>query len=177
MANLFKIAVVISVIFPGILFSGLPANLAKKVNKEIIKTFETDHFELRILEVPEDLDAQLPLTMRQNLWRIDSQSNIVGYAYIGSAPSKTAKFDFMVLFDKEARIINSKVLVYREDYGGEIGSRRWLRQFIGKGVHDRVSLESNIDAISGATISVRSMTYAMDNLLQSMAILKGKEIF
>ena len=96
----------------------------------------------------------------------------MGYAFVGNAPSKTAKFDYLVIFDRDLKVIHSKVLVYREDYGGEIGSKRWLKQFLGKTGNDRVSCENNIDAISGATISVRSMTLSMDKLFQTIGQLQ-----
>ncbi|HCY81395.1 MAG TPA: FMN-binding protein, partial [Xanthomarina gelatinilytica] len=82
----------------------------------------------------------------------------------------------VVLLDAELVVLNAKVLVYREDYGGEIGSKRWLKQFVGKTQNDDLRYGDNIMAISGATISVRSMIAAMNNLLQSLKILHSKEI-
>ena len=67
-------------------------------------------------------------------------------------------------------------MIYREEYGGEIGSRRWLKQFIGKTQNDQFRYGDNIDAIAGATISVRSMTNAMNDLMQSLKILNAKGI-
>jgi Na+-translocating ferredoxin:NAD+ oxidoreductase RnfG subunit len=80
------------------------------------------------------------------------------------------------LFDKDLKVVHSKVLVYREEYGGEIGSSRWLKQFLGKTGNDRVSPDTNVDAIAGATISVRSMTRSMDNLLQTVGILEENDV-
>ena len=74
--------------------------------------------------------------------------------------------------DGNWKIAKSKVLVYREDYGGEIGSKRWLKQFIGKTENDSLKYGDDIVAISGATISVRSMTTAINNLLASIKILR-----
>ena len=96
---------------------------------------------------------------------------MVGYAFVDKAPSKTDEFDFLVLFDTNLIIKKAKVLVYREDYGGEIGSKRWLKQFIGKSSIDRLIYEKDIIAISGATISANSMTIAINKLLQSIDML------
>ena len=60
------------------------------------------------------------------------------------------------------------VLAYREDYGGEIGSNRWLKQFVGKARSAELAVGKNIAAISGATISVNSMTNAVNQLLNEM---------
>ena len=83
----------------------------------------------------------------------------------------------MVLFDTGLNVRKAKVLIYREDYGNEIGSKRWLKQFIGKTGADNLKYDVNVDAISGATISANSMTFAMNNLLQSITILKENNIF
>ncbi len=96
--------------------------------------------------------------------------------YLSEAPSKTAQFDYLVLLDKDLIVLKTKVLMYREEYGGEIGSKRWLRQFEGKKSGDELHYGDNIMAISGATISVRSMTNAMNNLLQSLKILHSKKV-
>ena len=68
-------------------------------------------------------------------------------------------------------IAKTKILVYREDYGGEIGSKRWLKQFIGKKSSDKLKYEKDIIAISGATISALSMTKAVNSFLIDLAIL------
>ncbi len=156
--------------------SGWMGKLDKKIHKEIEKTFETTQYTLEALDIPEGLNSELPVSMKRGLRKIISSEDHLGYVFVGFAPSKTAQFDYLVLFDTKARVVHAKVLIYREEYGGEIGSKRWLRQFHGMDGNDRVSHETNIDAISGATISVRSMTIAMDNLLQSIGELHQKKI-
>jgi Na+-translocating ferredoxin:NAD+ oxidoreductase RnfG subunit len=102
---------------------------------------------------------------------------LIGYGYIGSAASKTAEFDYLVLFDSDLIIIKSKILIYREEYGGEIGSKRWLKQFNGKSLaSDKIIYGDNIVSISGATISVRSMTNSINDLLISIKTLKNKKV-
>lgn len=85
------------------------------------------------------------------------------FVYIGKARSKFEDFDFMVLFDETKTIKLVKVLVYRESYGAEIGSKRWLRQFIGLN-----KPKPFVDAISGATISVHSMKQSINTLLSKL---------
>ncbi|MEK6154802.1 FMN-binding protein [Flavobacteriaceae bacterium 3-367] len=165
----------ISLLFFGF---GLPKNVQKKVEKEVIKLFEVTDFSMNAMVIPEALNAKLPTKITtDNLYILSEGSEQLGYLFVDQAPSKTAKFDYLVVFDKELKVIHSKVLIYREEYGGEIGSKRWLKQFLGKTGKDRVSHETNIDAISGATISVRSMTNSMDNLLQTIGILQENGVF
>ena len=86
--------------------------------------------------------------------------NNTDFVYIGKSRSKFEYFDFMVLFDENKTIKLVKVLVYRENYGGEVGSRRWLRQWIGISKPKHM-----VDAISGATISVHSLKQSINTLL------------
>ncbi|NDV16146.1 FMN-binding protein [Muricauda sp. TY007] len=153
----------------------LPKEVSKRVMKEVGKTFELSDFTMEPVQISEGLNEELPIKISgQNLFRVIKDSATIGYAFTDQAPSKTAKFDYLVVFDKDVKIVNTKVLVYREDYGGEIGSRRWLKQFLGKTGGDHVSVKTNIDVISGATISVNSMTKSMDNLLATIGILQQK---
>lgn len=157
-----------------LLFSfGLPKDIQKRVNKEIEKTFESSTIEMLPILVPEEINSKLPTKITgTNFFTLSEGSELLGYAFVDKAPSKTAQFDYLVIFDLDLKVIHSKVLVYREDYGGEIGSKRWLKQFLGKTGKDRVSYENNIDAIAGATISVRSMTLSMDKLFQTIGQLQ-----
>ncbi len=154
---------------------GIPKGVQKRVKKEVEKTFEVADFTMDSITVPNELNEVLPTKISgSNLYRVNDTNSLLGYVFVDQAPSKTAKFDYLVVFDYDLKVINSKVLIYREEYGGEIGSKRWLKQFLGKTGGDRVNCETNIDAISGATISVQSMTKSMDNLFQTIGILQEK---
>lgn len=152
---------------------GLPKNVQKKLTKEVQKTFEIENFQMDAVAIPESLNATLPTKITtDNFHRLLNGNEFLGYAFVDQAPSKTANFDYLIIFDKDLKVKHSKVLIYREEYGGEIGSKRWLKQFLGMSGTDRVDHETNIDGIAGATISVRSMTNAMDDLLQTIGILQ-----
>jgi len=157
---------------------GLPQRINKKINKEITLVFGITDFSTKMMTVSSEVNSLLPTKIKEdNLFEILNDGEIVGYFYVGKAPSKTDQFDYMVLFDSELNLRKAKVLIYREDYGNEIGSKRWLKQFIGKSSDDNLKYGENVDAISGATISARSMTFAVNRLLQSIKILKEQHIF
>ncbi|WP_233783351.1 FMN-binding protein [Flavivirga eckloniae] len=156
---------------------GLPKNIQKKVDKEIKNIFSVETFEFTSVAISSEITQDLPSKFGEdNLFKIEAGNNLLGYAYLSQAASKTAQFDYLVLLDKDLIVLKSKVLVYREEYGGEIGSKRWLKQFIGKKGGDELKYGDNIIAISGATISVRSMTNAMNDLLKSLKILHSKNV-
>ncbi len=156
---------------------GLPKSIQKKVDKEIMETFHIETFKFLAVSIPSEETKNLPSKFgTDNLFEIKGGNTLLGYAYVSKAPSKTDNFDYLVLLDPELIILKTKVLAYREDYGGEIGSSRWLKQFIGKTQVDELRYGDNIVAISGATISVKSFTQAINNLLQSIKILHSKHI-
>ncbi len=156
---------------------GLPKHLQKKVDKEIKSVYQVETFSFDAIVISSEIASTLPSKFgKDNLFEIKSNDALMGYAYVAKAPSKTDKFDYLVLLDKDLVVKKTKILVYREDYGGEIGSKRWLKQFIGKTQDDDLRYGDNVVAISGATISVRSMTNAMNDLLQSLKILHSKAI-
>ena len=141
----------------ALISSGLPSvDVMKRVNKEVKKTYDIETFTLESVIVSGEVIESLPVVFTQkSLFKIVTNNTLLGYAYVSKAPSKTDQFDYLVLLDKDLIVIKSKVLVYREDYGSEIGSKRWLKQFIGKTENDTLLYGDNIAAISGATISVR----------------------
>jgi len=98
------------------------SNLEKKAHKAIAKEYEVD---LVILDVLEEgyLDG--------TLYSVLTDKGPKGYAFIGSSKSRYDDFEYLALLDSNFAIVKVKVLIYRENYGGEIGSTRWLRQFIG----------------------------------------------
>jgi hypothetical protein len=156
---------------------GLPKNIRKKVDAEIKSAFNIEAFQLKLKGIEPEVAASLPSNFKDdNFFEITTAQQRIGFAYISKAPSKTDQFDYLILLDKSLTVVKAKVLVYREDYGGEIGSKRWLQQFIGKTQNDELRYQDNIMAISGATISVRSMTTAVNDLLKSLKILHSKHI-
>ena len=152
-------------------------DLSKKVDKEIKETFKVANYTYSPIIFASDVYKELPSNFQSNnFFSIKETNKIIGYIYMGKAPSKTDQFDYLVLLDKEQIVLKTKILAYREDYGGEIGSKRWLQQFIGKKSSDDLRYGDNIVVISGATISVRSMTNSMNDFLKSLKILQSKKL-
>ncbi|RLD75106.1 MAG: hypothetical protein DRJ07_18680 [Bacteroidetes bacterium] len=66
-------------------------------------------------------------------------------------------FDYMAILNKDLSIKKIKVLVYDGEYGFEITSKLWLKQFIGY-QGEKLKYGSDIQAISGATVSAQSIS-------------------
>ncbi len=164
----------ILLVLPFLLSFTLLKGLDKKIDREIKDEFEVSTYSYKGVIVSPELLEKLPSNVtEENFFKLKNSGKLLGYAYLDQAPSKTAEFDYLVIFDKDLKIARTKILVYREEYGGEIGSRRWLRQFNGKSKADELDY---IAAISGATISVRSMKKAVKDILISIEILQNKNV-
>jgi Na+-translocating ferredoxin:NAD+ oxidoreductase RnfG subunit len=147
------------------------------IAKEVKNVFLIDNFTTESIQVSNELNEKLPLKIHNlNLKKINFKSKILGYYYHGKAFGKVDYFDFLVIFDANLVIKKVKILIYREDRGGEIGSKRWLKQFVGKSATNSFVYEKDIAGISGATISAKSMTSQMDKLMQSIQILSKNKI-
>ncbi|MFY0625680.1 MAG: hypothetical protein JXR07_05270 [Reichenbachiella sp.] len=96
----------------------------------------------------------------------------LGYAVIAQAKGRYDLFDLLIIYDLDLNIKATQVLVYREDWGGEIASARWMRQFIGKGNQDKIALTHDIQGISGATISCQSATQEIRKMTSIVHKLK-----
>lgn len=79
-------------------------------------------------------------------------------------------FDYAVFFDKDLKIKKVVVTDYPGDYGYEISSPGWLNQFIGFNGGE-LNYGSDIDAVSGATISANSITWDIVEVHKMMSKL------
>ena len=72
-------------------------------------------------------------------------------------------FDYYILFDENKTVQAVKVYNYQATHGHEITAKGWLKQFIGFNGSASLKVDKNIDAISGATISVYAITADVEN--------------
>lgn len=105
-------------------------------------------------------------------WKISINDTTVGYALLDNVIGKSLPITFLVIFNPEGIILSTHVVKYRESIGGEISNWRWNRQFSGRNYQSSFSVGSNIDGISGATISVKAMARGIHKLTILMKIIR-----
>jgi len=88
-----------------------------------------------------------------------------GYALIDEEMGEHLPITFAVKLSPEGVVERQEVLVYREPRGDEVRDERFRRQFVGKTARDPLSINTDIVAISGATISSRSMSVGVKRAL------------
>ena len=89
----------------------------------------------------------------------------------GPADLKGEFFDYFILFDEDASVRSVRVFNYQATHGHGIMSRGWLRQFNGYSGERKLEPGKNVDAISGATISVQAITADIERRTLSLKAL------
>jgi hypothetical protein len=105
----------------------------------------------------------------------DASRRFLGYALVTEERGKYRPITFLVGVTPELRVKDTAVMVYREDRGGEVRSRRFLRQYRGKSLHDPIRTDRDIVNISGATISVRSINAGVRKALMVVRTACGPQ--
>ncbi len=164
-------------IFVGLAFLSfdLPKNTLKKIDKTIASLWPDQIVTKNAVNIGADKKAKLSFKLDDNLiYKITKDNKPVAYLFLSKAKSKISHFDYMIIYNMDLTIKNVKMLIYREEYGGEIGSKRWLKQFIGKSNPEKMKFGHDIQNISGATISARSMTDDVKKVTKQIKELKEK---
>lgn len=82
----------------------------------------------------------------------------VGYAIFDQQIGLHAPIDFAVLVGPDVRVQRVEILVYREAYGDGVRAPAFLRQFVGLGPSAAMRPGRDIQIVSGATVSTRSLS-------------------
>lgn len=122
---------------------------------------------------------------------INSDEHKIKYIYIGrvstcraggcsgsSEPdtrSTSEFFDYYILYDANCKVRSVKVYNYQATHGQEISATSWLKQFIGYDGSHSLTGNKNIDAISGATISVFAISADVEAKTKRLSRLTGKQ--
>jgi hypothetical protein len=90
---------------------------------------------------------------------------IDGYAVVQNTIGKHKAMTYMVGVNPKGDVLNVEVLIYREAKGSEVKTKRFNAQYEGKTVFDPIRINRDIINISGATMSVRSMSAGVKRTL------------
>jgi hypothetical protein len=95
----------------------------------------------------------------------ETGTRVDGYAVVQNTIGKHKPMTYMVGVDGQGSISDIELLVFRESRGSEIRQKRFNSQYEGKTVVDPVRINKDIINISGATMSVRSMSAGIKRVL------------
>jgi hypothetical protein len=95
----------------------------------------------------------------------ETGTQIDGYAVVQNTIGKHKPMTYMVGVDNQGFVSDIELLVFREARGSEVRQKRFNAQYEGKSVLDPVRINKDIINISGATMSVRSMSAGIKRVL------------
>jgi len=95
----------------------------------------------------------------------ETGTQINGYALVQNTIGKHKPMTYMVGVDNTGHVSNVELLVFREARGSEVRTKRFNVQYEGKTVLDPVRINKDIINISGATMSVRSISAGVKRVL------------
>lgn len=144
-------------------FDGLPKAFQKKINKEIPQLWGMELL-IKTKPLEEPIQSQLQQFGVESVFEVYTAEKSYGYVALAKARSKFEYFDYAIYYDQNKEIKAVRILLYREDYGGEIASKRWLKQFDGKDANSPLIIDEDIQGISGATISYLAITKGIKNI-------------
>lgn len=133
---------------PGAQFERRDLKLSKDLARDIEKAAGVS---VRVLEVP--------------LWEVSLNGKQAGYFIVDEVYGKHEFITYVIALEPGGRLKQIEILEYRETYGSQIRYPEWRSQFVGKTSADPVTLETDIQNISGATLSCRHVTEGVKRIL------------
>lgn len=98
-----------------------------------------------------DILGHAPRRIRERYWLADNRS-----LWILEEIGKERPITMGFVVD-DGKLVDARVLVYRESRGWEIRLPRFTAQFTGATLENNAQLDRDIDGITGATLSVNAM--------------------
>ena len=102
-------------------------------------------------------------------WRAARGGAMLGTFVVDEVIGKHERITYAVGIAADGSVRGVEILDYREPRGGEVRDPRWLAQFAGKRDGAPLTLEEDIQNISGATLSCRHVTEGVKRLLARYA--------
>lgn len=104
------------------------------------------------------------------VWEIKRNDTLKALGLLDNVYGKSLPITFLTIFDINGEIIKTDIVKYREPYGGGVTDQNWLEQFLGLDGNSSFLIGNDIQSISGATISSRSVTKG----IQKLSLLVGE---
>ena len=99
-----------------------------------------------------------------NLWVTILEDSSRYYSILDNVKGKSLPITFLTTFNEKKEVHQTSIIKYRESYGDEVASKIWLNQFTAYTDTSNYKVGNAISGISGATISVHSVTKGIRKL-------------
>ena len=146
----------------------------KRIYKGLEKYWGYEQSTVREISIPDSIKQQSNIQGKYFIVSDAKKAGNISYMYIGRVNScraggcsissdtnmsyETEYFDYYILFDSACTVNLVRVYNYAATHGQEVAAKGWLKQFNGFDGTGTLEVGKNVDAISGATISVYEIT-------------------
>ncbi len=154
----------ISVLIIGVTFQSYAADFYAEMQAlKIVRTTLKDKEIILVEKVDvSDVFGKTEPVVIYRFTRINGYDFCVIFA---QAKGRYEMFDYLIVVNPEFAIEKISVLKYRSEHGGEIASKRWLKQFENYSSGE-LRYKKEISALSGATISANSIVADIPKVLK-----------
>ena len=171
--NIIFLYVFISLLLPSVIMD----KTLEKIEEQFPNSISIEHTKYKL---PKNSVKTIQNTVRQkffrpevNLWEITDEDSSRFYGILDNVKGKSLPITFLTIFNDSSKVHYASIIKYREAYGGEVGNRSWLDQFISYNKLSSYKIGSDISGITGATISVhsvskgiRKLSYLIDEIIK-----------
>jgi Na+-translocating ferredoxin:NAD+ oxidoreductase RnfG subunit len=100
---------------------------------------------------------------------------VTGIAIIEEQEDKWGPLQFIFVIDPATgKITNAAMMKYVDARSRSLADRTFLKSFFGKGVSDPIAGGTDIDAVSGATVSTEILCFMVKKAVAIVSVLSGK---
>jgi Na+-translocating ferredoxin:NAD+ oxidoreductase RnfG subunit len=104
-------------------------------------------------------------TARHQVWQARTKGAAIGWFFVDQVIGKHELITYALGINADGTIGQVQVIEYLENVGSQVRYPRWRDQFVGKTVESRLEVDSDIENISGATLSARHVTDGIRRLM------------
>lgn len=110
-----------------------------------------------VVAIEKNLHANLGKQSFNIYFGEDVNKKRLGYAVLDAELGLHDLIDFGVRFDLKGRVERVEIVEYREPYGEQVKEPSYRNQFVGKTAKDPITIGQDINIITGASISSKSV--------------------
>lgn len=120
-------------------------------------------------EQQKQIEAKSSTPVNTAFWKLAVARNgdkVLGYVLTDAVIGKFQLINYAVAYGTDGKIRDVEILSYREAHGGEVRTKAWRAQFIGKNASAALAVDNDIANISGATLSCTHLSDGIRRLTQ-----------
>ncbi len=104
-----------------------------------------------------------------------TEGNVVGHVVTQRLTSRSGRFTISTHLGPDHRIRRVEVLTYAGERGRGVCSPSFIGQFVDKGPDDPLRVGTDVDAVTGATLSSRTLTEGVRHALHLLGGMPTRE--